>query len=469
MHEIPTIADESQSSTARMPPRAGTLPAALEVTPFEQYMLADDRREFPMTFTLQMHLSGEIDRALFEAALPLALARHPLFAAKIEERRPRKVWVAAERQVPAPTWLAHDQPLTFPGRTEHIDLAREPGIRNWIQTGDGRVVLSTQFHHAICDGIGGLQFWGDWLAAYESLVTGEAPRWQPLDAETLRTRGSPRWKANAAKVSIWKAWSARIRETVQWLTRTSASICAPRRDPAPPLPFPATHSFTFNAAETAALRDAARSKNATLNDLMLHDLLSVMKQFDRRPGVPLRNKDWLQINIPTSLRDARDQSMPAANVLGYAFLTRRVSDCRTGDALLRGIAEETAAIRKWNLGMFFIDGLATAQRYPLLLRFFTGSQRCFATTVFSNLGDVTRRFHARLPRVAGRIVAGKLTLERITGVPPLRPRTHLTMTAMFCSGEMTLTVRSNPEAFDAPATAEFLDRLIETLRARIPA
>lgn len=71
----------------------------LKTTPFEHYMLVDDRPSHPMAFCIEVLLEGTLQRADLAAALQVALSRHPLLRAVISRRLGRlPVWI------PADTW-----------------------------------------------------------------------------------------------------------------------------------------------------------------------------------------------------------------------------------------------------------------------------------------------------------------------------------------------------------------------------
>ena len=50
----------------------------LPLTPFEEYMLTDDRPGCPMTFLFRLRFSGRFRREAFASALRTAVSRHPL-------------------------------------------------------------------------------------------------------------------------------------------------------------------------------------------------------------------------------------------------------------------------------------------------------------------------------------------------------------------------------------------------------
>ena len=82
--------------------------------------------------------------------------------------------------------------------------------------------------------------------------------------------------------------------------------------------------------------------------------------------------------------------------------------------------------------------------------------RCLATVVLSNIGKVDTGFTARFSRADGRIVAGNLVLEEISGVPPLRAQTHAVMLVSTYAGIITFSVRCDPQYFTVAEAGEFL-------------
>ncbi len=109
----------------------------LPLTPFEKYMLADDRPDYPMTFSLQLDFSGEFRRPLFDASLEEALSRHPLLCAVVRHLpKAGRVWMPADPSMPPVDWNVAEIPLACP-HGEAIDLQRETGLRIWVRQGHG--------------------------------------------------------------------------------------------------------------------------------------------------------------------------------------------------------------------------------------------------------------------------------------------------------------------------------------------
>src|SRR5262249_17001477 len=101
----------------------------------------------------------------------------------------RALWVPATNPSTAIDWRDDDSPVSCP-RGARIDLTHEGGLRLWMRRGDdGRGVLTLQYHHACCDGIGALQFLGDVFDSYHRMLTREDGPRLSRNAACLRERG----------------------------------------------------------------------------------------------------------------------------------------------------------------------------------------------------------------------------------------------------------------------------------------
>lgn len=67
----------------------------LKLTAFEQLMLADDQASYPMTFFIEIAVSGNLKKTEFESAFQSAISRHPLLVAVIRRSRLAQRWVPA--------------------------------------------------------------------------------------------------------------------------------------------------------------------------------------------------------------------------------------------------------------------------------------------------------------------------------------------------------------------------------------
>jgi hypothetical protein len=228
-------------------------------------------------------------------------------------------------------------------------------------------------------------------------------------------------------------------------------------------PFPGLETSALSGDEFAQLRQAAKDAGVTLNDLLMCHFLGAILDWNGADG-KTKPRGWLRINVPTDLRRPEDQRMPAANVMSFTFLDRRVQDCQDPRALLASIRIETEDIKQGRLGLYFIAQLAILAGLPGGMRFVVGRQSCFATAVLSNLGDIGRLFPASFPRQGGKLVVGNLVLESLTGTPPLRPLTRVGVGLITYAGQLTLCVLCDRKSFSTEQSRRFLEIYLARIR-----
>ena len=430
----------------------------LPVTPLEYYYLCDDRPDYPATFLFELTFSGKLSRQPFAEALRVAMARHPLLSAKIDwNNGGRPNWIESGALTDI-DWASADTPVTHLDGPR-IDLALASGVRVWVREAPNEARAVFQFHHAACDALGACQFLEDLLIAYHAQFHEDfAECLRPLDPARLFTRdtfGVVDPNLRPSKRDVW-------RTTGHWarlLWRAPDDLAAPR--PAPPAsqqrPFLDFVDHTLDADETRRLRTTAAG-GATLNDLLLRDLLLVLSRWnaDHDGGGRLR------INLPTNLRGRHDAALPATNVISYAFVDRTLGRRVDPSELLDTIRRETAAIKRDRPGLLFLGGLGFACGIRGLVPWTLARRRSFATATLSNLGRLWVR--SPLPRCEGKLIAGDAVLERVSGAPPIRPLTRAGFAALDYGRRMTITLRCDSASFSREQSQSLLGRYLERLR-----
>jgi hypothetical protein len=432
--------------------------APLPLTPFEQYMFTDDRPDYPMTFVFTLRFSGRIDREAFEAALAETVSRHPLLRALVDRSGGGvPCWVPAAGQEPRLDWADTGVPMTCPGG-ERIDLTSEPGLRVWVRRGADGADLTMQFHHACCDGVGAMAFMGDLLAAYGARTASGDRRPAPRAIEVHRL--SEREHLGPIRTSFL----ATAREALKWAWHRPAPLNPPSPSPPPargPSPFPGFQCHTLGEEDSRRLHAAAGRQGATLNDLLLRDMFLTIHAWNRRHR-SARPPRRLRILMPTNLRTGEDDRLPAANVVTMSFLTRGTRECEDPKRLLEGIRQETNVIKLTRRGIHFLRGLRFLQAIGGLPRLLAG-QRCFATVVLSNLGEIGEQLGSEFPREGGKIVAGNVVLEGMAGSPPIRPKTRAALFIHTYRDRITVSVRCDPSLFTTDDTRELLELYVARL------
>lgn len=440
-------------------------PFPLPLTPFEYYYWCDDRPGFPTMYPVEMTYSGVLQREPLERAFEAALARHPMLNSLIGQGPDgRPCWIGSEGRRPAVDWAPEGTPISHP-QGEYLDLRTSPGLRIWGRYGSDASRLVFQVHHACCDGIGALRFIEDVMVFYHQEIVGQeravAPR--PVEVDLLRRRGDfppveGGWR------SVVRDWYVAARLWGQIVLQKPAPLSLPAAQPneaAAAAPFLSFATHALDPALVRRLRAKAGSLNMTMNDLLLRDMFLALAEWNQRQGQ--RGNPWLRINMPASMRERDDQALPAANLLGFSFLTHRASECADAERLLARIHEETEAIKNWRLGWYFLGGLAAASGLPGVVPWFLRRNRSFATVVLSNLGRVLNR--APLPREGRKLVCGDVVLQRVTGVPPVRHLTRASMAVVTYAEETTFNLRCDPRLFSVEQTRQLLAGYVARLEA----
>jgi hypothetical protein len=219
----------------------------------------------------------------------------------------------------------------------------------------------------------------------------------------------------------------------------------------------------LGTVEAGALEERAKTSGASLNDVAVAVLFGVIAGWNRDIGTA-GSRQRLRILVPTDLRDLADRHLPAANRLGFWFPLRQARQCTDGPSLLAGVVNELTCVKRSRLGLDFVRGVEAIARVPGALPLLLRTRSCMASAVLTNLDDPGRRFRRRFPSHDGAPVIGNLILKRIYGAPPIRPGTRAGFGLARFGGQLTLTARCDPAAFDEAAARELLRRFADGLR-----
>jgi len=432
-------------------------------TTLEEFLFWEDRPAFPWSCFARFRFDGQFDRGAFEAAVRQVLRRHPLLRAKARMRgRTHIDWVVQDDPQPIMRWESGPVGGRFPPAT-HLDLLREIGIRFHIVTEGPKCDLVVQWHHACCDGAGMITFVDEVLIAY-ALMLGAAPQGlqlRPIDPDSLTGRG--RFGLTAGKlIRMLPKQAVGLLGVRQFVMRSPQPILphAPCDGGGPPAGYPAVLTRFLTVAETGALRKIATQVGVRLNDLMAAQLFLSLDEWRFRHDI--RDNGWLRMMVPINLRTASDRRLPAVCLASSIFLDRRHQDCEKPEALLRGVHEEMDLILSHQLGLTFIFTSWLFNLIPGELRRRTRSPHCSMSCIFTNLGKMFA--HSPLPRRAGCLTAGNVTLESIDSVAPNRPHTCATFAVSIYASRLAVTLHYDPRPLTDAQAAELLDTFIGRLR-----
>jgi hypothetical protein len=123
--------------------------------------------------------------------------------------------------------------------------------------------------------------------------------------------------------------------------------------------------------------------------------------------------------------------------------------------------DRLAAASRWilasNAVAGFLEAVGFLSKSPLLLKAVTRLPICLSTVIVSNLGDVSRRMRAGVPKIDGRDAPGGLVIRGFRGVPPLRPRTRASVAVLPYAGTTTICCLCSAGPNPPAAGREFLE------------
>lgn len=434
----------------------------VRLDPFDQLMLADARRGYPMCFHMDCAGSGPLDKQRFAAAVQTAALRHPRLRSRIAPGLFGSVWLPPDRD-PSVEWIDADR-SSAPDPWRPIDLRESSGVRFvgfGCEASEWRIVMTV--HHAVCDGLAGAEFWGDAWTAYHGAVPAPfTPGRTPRSSEPGPVGRAPGWLAACREFAALVPAPLRARDHTHQ--------AAPGGEHG--FPYATLH---LDAQRTALLRAAASDLGGTVNDAVLAATFGAAAEWNRRAGAGAGTR--LRILMPASLR-APGERRPAANCMSYAFLDRRLDECQRPAELLASLAAASRWVQETGAAARFLDALAILARLPGALRAATRLPLCMSTVVASWVGNITRRMRAAVPVHDGRLAPGGVTLESFNAAPPIRPGTGMALAMIAYADGLSISALANRRRLGGDADGRFLqlvDEHLETLvtvaaiRCRAPA
>jgi hypothetical protein len=428
-------------------------------TPFEYYFLIEQVARYPQVFYIRLDCRGPLDREALSQAYQLALGRHPLLSARIEyDHRGWPMWLPSV----APPICWNDLQPTAESSSNASTLTSRLLARA-IVDGD-ETQLSFMFDHVATDGMGGFQFISDLMVAYAHILSDDAgpPKWRVLDSELLRQRGRHTLFGRTIRlVDLLRL----PRVTLPLLFRRVAVVSDRGKygnagvEQTPPPDF---LIHTLSEQESTALSLVARKLSVRLNELLLRDyflMLTAWNENTPEARLPMR------VLVPINLRRRHDLRMPAANMFGFAFVTRRASRCQNRTDLLQSVRSDMAAIKSERRALYHELGQRLFCIWPRLFRWSVGRKWTFATAVFTNLNAGFD--HVPLPWRGDRRAAGDLIIENGYGAGPLRPDTRLSLAIHDYAGRTSIAIRSDEHVFSPEQQNELLQAYLDQLRTTI--
>ena len=438
----------------------------LHMTAFEHYMFVDDRPLHPMTFVVQFQFAGSINRDSFQAAVEASLERHPLLAATIGPGKGGKdCWKKARNPMPLIDWGSLGDPIEFPGG-EFIDLRQEIGLRIFVRHDDEVAIVTTQFHHAVCDGIGSYQYLGDLF--YEYAIRNGATELPPpidLPRKRLKERGRISYDMNNFRKPDGKLMST-WNEALKFLKMTNVTLKPEVKKPTGfRATFPCIQSFEFDKDEYKGLRHAAQSKGQIINDLLVEKLFVTLSQWEDKSSW-FRQRRHVCVMMPMNLREPADNEVSACNAVSQSFVRYKRSAFKDRQQFRNTLGNELLQLKHDRTRIPFMHMLAGGHYfYPKTLKFSLDFKKCLATAILSNTGDPTKQFLMSFPKEKGLLRCGNLLMTDVSGVPPMRPGTNATISIFTYRRVLKICIRCNPNQFKEEDTKQLLDLYVKNIRS----
>ena len=459
--------------------------SGLTLTPFE-WTMSNEFAGSAMEFVIRLCCTGPIDVERFNEAVVIALKHQPLLQANAEigPTHSTSYWRTASDPAPVIKWLDGD-PTRGRGVTngfQPIELDKEIGFRlyGWQHQIDGQPQTEIRFvfHHACCDGKGGVSFIEHVLCQYRLLKEGNCDAMPRFDVNRIEDRDKRASHSFGIADSIWRMFVVRPKRVANMLLTHPLSLVAATKtvgeesvDP------PRQCSTTLDLVTTEQLGAIANSLGATTNLILARELFHVLVEHLKNGEASVsgsRGGNLLRLLIPFSLRNEMQHMMAAANCVSMAYLETKqdllVQDRAENSVVLPDLVKQFDFIRKWRLQYSWIESIKSYARIWPLIKPFKRSQknkgsdrRQVATTVLSNLGRV---FGSELlPTSDGKIKIGELEIETVHLVLPCPAKLKINFTVNFYSNRLTLDVSYLPSA----VARETAQKLLDSWRNRVVA
>ena len=449
----------------------------LPLSDFEYYMLVDDRPSHPMVFVMAAQLTGTFRQAALQQALDELIQCHPFLNCRVAEI-PGRGWcwtplttlATAATSVGRLEWIDGDETSVaeFVPQVRSIDLTSEAGLQVVVRASPTQARLILYIHHVCCDGIGGIQTLGELLARYGQKTVAEDEK-KPVFDEPRKELLLERENYDAGDATTERQKKS-LRKTVGKISRLllrKPVTLAPSVVPSDLLSgtaqaSPAILEAVISKASNRKLRARAAAHDVSINDLFIARFLLHIRRWNSGTR-PDNGKSWIRLSVPVSMRTRIHDQMPIANVVSYAFVTRRQHECDDMEALLKSIHRQTSDVIFNREGIVCLKIFRMLRKFPRGMKMFLGLKSCLSTAVLANIGDIRRRFTGRFPLSNGKWIAGNVLVERLTGVAPVRPNTRAAVSIGEYAGELSISLRTDAAMINVADSQRFLQEFVEAL------
>ena len=379
----------------------------LPFTPFERYMLEDDRPSHPMAFFLRFQIAKPLSVERLRQAVDQLKPVHLLPYAVIRRQGFRLFWDLGKT---APSVLGHEYGGYAKSRSDWgFDLKRESGLRLSVGNDGEACEVWLQVHHTCSDARGVLDYFRDLLAIYHGRASESKPD-PSFDSTSEKARtnrmqishtgfgrsksylpylwpGSHHWRRVLGyylhKISPLRLSSRRAEQLVShegpaFISRQiKYSDLGAKKSRAP---------VESNDGSASTLGGNEVSQ-VTLNDRLLAATFCALRDWHSRfeEGTGAR---WIRLAVPIDQRQSHASCTTVKNRSSLVFLDRHTTRIEKQDAFLNSVSDEMQRIKKMQLSTVFIDALDALSVIPQGIQLATRDRRCAITAVVSNVGHL---------------------------------------------------------------------------------
>ncbi len=415
-------------------------------TPLDEAIHLLDTPAEQWSIQLEVRVAGAIDDARLRAAIPVALAAHPMARARLlPARRTDKRWTWSIGATPDLDPLkvldcADDVGLAQARADLHslpVPLAESPPLRLRLARQPSGHVVMLNANHAAFDGFGALALLRSIARAYAGEPEPD-PEVGLAEARDIGRLTRPAGPADRAR--RFRALAGKARDLAVPPARLAAQGGSDR-------PGYGIHQLS--------LPTPARPANVTVNDLLLGALNLAVVGWNAAHGVRCPR---IGVLMPVNLRPREWRTEMVTNFVSESRVSTAPADRRSSRRLLGTISSQTARIKAGE-GAALMEVLALSARLPLGVKqtlsplLWATGNRLVDTAVLSNLGAVAE---GDLPDFGPEAGA-------VTGLwfsAPARMPCGLSLGAASAAGALHLAFRYRFPLWGAAAAEAFAERFV---------
>lgn len=430
------------------------------LTVFEEYLLVEDRPDYPCWIVVKFHFDGVFSRPETQLALDQAIARNPLLRAVIRRGFCGKLrWEVLPDWKLQVQWLNGSLACEWP-TWEPMDLFKEPGFRLFLIEHAGKTEFIIHVHHAICDGKAVRDVFYDIMNHY-SIAMGQPVPLSALRPEIFsqRNRLANTWldrlkTVRSQVIGLLLNHYFQKKQISPLSEKASGEIATE-----PMAPYPALVSRRLPEGCFRNVRDEAVRQKVTSNDIFLRDLFHSLKLWRewKQEGDPM---DWLCVVLPVDMRKPLDRFLSAANVTSVVTLARRMKSLGDKKSLLSRIHVDMNWVKHRGLRFTFWTLLKLRRLLPHGIERFSRRPSCQGTIIFANHCQLATR--SPLLNKKRMIEAPGLQMTDVTMVSPIRSGTVAALVVGSYANRLLIDLHYDPKFI----TLSQADKLIDIFLAQ---